>query len=277
MSGAAPHETRKLPVRRTAVATYAFLFRNGREALRIGWLPVLAVFALGVVRDYLPSGEDWPSTLRVFYRFTITAAYAPIVAMTVVPWHRYILLNQRIRGGILAVALTVREGRYAILSVAIVAIVTGMDWAGWLVSYAHDWFSGTDIVLVFVRLAANLPFFAVTFYLSAVLALALPAAAVDRDSSLKSALRLGYRNGWRFVLIIVAVSVPYYVYYYGSDYVPEPAYEGGLRMPWIFTSAVIFVFETLIAATALSLAYRALGGLRGSVAAPSVIPTSGDA
>lgn len=274
MTGAAPDETRKLPVWWTAVASFAFLFRNWREVMRVAWLPVLAVFALGVVGDYLPSGEDWPGTIRVIYGFAIRAAYAPIVAMTVVPWHRYILLNRSPRGGILAVALTIREGRYAILSIVIMAIATGMGWAGWLVSYSHDWFSGADIVFVFVRLATHLPFFAATFYFSAVLSFALPAAAVDRDSSLKSALRLGYRNGWRFVLIIVAVSAPYYVYYYGSDYVPEPAYEGAFRILWIFAGAVMFVFESLIAATALSLAYRALGGLRGSAAAPSMIPPS---
>lgn len=275
MKGNAVSDQWKLPVWRTIIAAYVFLFRNWREALRIGWLPVAAATMLGLLREYLPSGEGWPRVAVVVYGFAIWAAYAHIVAMTVVPWHRYILLNQRIRGGILAVALTVREGRYAVLSVAIMAIVTGMGWAGWFLAYSHGWFSGAEIVFVFVRLVTDLPFFAATFYLSAVLALALPAAAVDRDSSLSRALKLGYRNGWRFVSVVLAVSVPYYVYFHGGNYLPDSAFEGIWEIPWTVAGAGVFVFETLIAATALSLAYRALGGLRGSAVAPSVIPPSG--
>jgi len=267
----------KLPVWRTIIAAYAFLFGNWREALRVGWLPVVAVIVVGLLRKYLPSGEGWPKIAVGVYGFAIWAAYAPIVAMTVVPWHRHILLNERSRGGIFPVALTVREGRYAILSVAIMAIVTGMGWAGWLLQQYFALYSSFGTVFEATGAVLSTSAVVVSFYVSAVLSLALPAAAVDRGSSLKSALKLGYRNGWRFVLICVDVSVPYYAYYYGGYYVPEPALEDSLRIPWTFAGAVIFVFETLIAATALSLAYRALGGLRGSPPATSLIPPSGGA
>jgi hypothetical protein len=269
---------RKLPVWRTAVGAYAFLFRNWREALRIGWLPFVAVVALDFLRDYLPSGDGLPTIVLAFYGFAVWAAYTPIVAMAVVPWHRFILLNQRARGGVFAVSLSAREGRYVVLTVAIMAIVTGINWAVPLFSFFLGWFSWAGITLGALFNAAGFVLYlaavVASLYVFAILGLALPAVAVDRDGWLKGAVRLGYRNGWRLVLVTLAMLAPYYAYYWVAINLPDAAFDESWEFVWILVNGVFYVFEAFIAATALSLCYRALGGLRGSEPGPTVIPPS---
>lgn len=270
---------RKLPVWPTITAVYAFLFRNWREALRIGWLPVVAATALDILLEYLPSGDGLPLFVLALYGFAVRAAYAPVVALAVVPWHRYILLNQRARGGAFVVALSAREGRYVVLSVAIMAIVTSMTWAVPLFSFFLGWFSWTgSIVGAFMNTAGFILYLAAiaaSFYVFAMLALALPAVATDRDGSLRSAVQLGHRNGWRLVLVTLAALAPYYAYYLVMINLPDAAFEGPWGLAWTLVYRVFYVFEAFIAATALSFCYRALGGLRGSEPGPTIIPPTG--
>lgn len=272
-------DNRKLPVWRTVAGAYGFLFRNRREALRIGWLPFVAVAVLDFVLGYLPDGDGWPTAALELYDFTVWVAYTPIVAMAVVPWHRYILLNQKIRGGAFSVAFSAREGRYIAVAVTIMALVTGMNWGAQLFLTLLDWIPGTEsnfgALLYFFGSFFYLVVLIASIYLLTVLGLALPAVAADRNSDLSGALTLGDRNSGRLVLVMLTTGVPFYVFYWTTETLPDFAFEGLWALALSLVDSVLFVFEALIAASALSLCYRGLGGMQGNEPGTTMIPPSG--
>ncbi len=266
-----------LPVWRTIVAAYGFLFRNWREALRIGWLPLVATVAYAFLTDYLPSGDGLPRLAFELYELGIWMAYAPVAAMVAVPWHRYVLLGQRTRDGALAVAFSARESRYVVLTVAITAVVVGSSWAAWLVPHLSGSFSESESVslLEVATIVVYLAVYFLSWYVFALLCLALPASAVDRSGGFRGAVRLGYRNGWRVAFTTLAALAPFHAYNWGAGYVPGSALEGfwGL-FAWNFAYGFLAVFEVLLVATMFSYCYRALGGLGTGQPGSTVIPPS---
>lgn len=271
-------ERRRLPVWRTIAAVYRFMLGNWQDALRIGWLPVLAVIGLGGVLQYLPGGGDWSAIARLSYAFAIWAAYALIVAVAVVPWHRKILLDERVRSGVLAVALTAREARYAFVCVAIMVVMSVMGWAGWSVLGRYDWFSDTEpIAIAALGAVLHLVLLAAYLYASSVLSLALPAVAVDRKAGSGAGFALAFADGWRLVLVLLAASVPYVAYYHAIGYLPASALAGVGAVVAAIPYSVVFVLQALLIATALSLSYRALGGFDGDGPISAAHPPGGNA
>lgn len=267
----------RLPIWRTAFGSYAFLFRNWREMLRVGWLPFALLVALDLLMRLLPAPEGWHYLIAFAYRWALWAIFTPVVAMAVVPWHRFILLGSRPRRGPVGVALTRREGRYALWTIGIVIIVSSLNWTGMFLSGFIVWasealgyhkgaFDSVHFVLFLVTSYIGL-------YLFSVLGLALPAVAVERRRSLRGALLLSRRNGLQMIVLTLLAFTPIYLSYVATlNFWSESGISPYL---WTVFCDAVYLFGAFAAATILSFSYRALGGLRGNEPGPTRIPPSG--
>lgn len=269
--------TTKLPVLRTIIAAYAFLFRNWRDLIRIGWIPFALTVTLNLFMQLMPDTEHWHYLAAMAYGWVLWAVYTPIVAMAVVPWHRFILLGDRPRRGPAAVALTLREGRYTLWTIGIMVIAHSLNWAWMLLTGFVVWASETlgyqegafDSLIFSLFLVSTF----IGLYLFSVLGLALPAVAVERQRGIKGALELSRRNGLQLMVLALLAFAPIYLFYTVTlNFWPE---SGVWSHVWTGFYDVFYLFEAFAAATILSFSYRTLGGLRGNDPGPTTIPPSG--
>lgn len=253
--------TKKLPVWRTIAESYVFLFWNWREAIKIGWFPLITLLVLeiaaGFIIDYFDeySAGSWSILIELLLIMLIM----PIVAMAAVPWHRLILMSSRPRAGVLAVGLAKREWRYAGLAIAVYTITTGLMFVVTLLP--TNFYGAGHAFFALIRIFHLLAVFSVA-YLLAIGLLALPAIAVDRSQGLRGALRMGWGNGWALVLIGLGVQLPAALLGWGLyEALPGAFFQGAWLYGWVFGSNIFYIFVILMEATALSMSYRALGGM----------------
>ena len=87
----------KVPVWRTAIESYRFVFGNLDRFFALGWLPLVIAFAASMTSGFLTEvdgGEgrslaDWVSYLA------LSAASWAMYIVFAVRWHRFFLLNER--------------------------------------------------------------------------------------------------------------------------------------------------------------------------------------
>lgn len=251
----------KLPVWRTIADSFVFLFANWRHALRVGWIAVLVTVALDRLFD-LPAGfGELSLPQQALFGLLEMLAYIPAVAAAVVPWHRLILLNEQPTGARLG-----RQGRSYILRIA---LLYTFAWAAvWLIYLSYLVFgghSGADNlpVSIFAILASYIYF---AGYMAAyagfvLLTPILPAVAVDRYQGVKRAFDLSRGNRLRLIAINYAVFLPPYVILWVIAGLAGGIFDGHGAYLRNAVYAVYFVFQALIAATALSLCYHRMGGM----------------
>lgn len=263
-------ENPKLPVLRTVAHSFVFLFANWRLALRVGWVAVLVTIALDLLFDLPSVFEELSLPWQAFIGFMEMLAYIPAIAAAVVPWHRFILLNEQPTAARLG-----SQGRSYILRIA---LLYSLSWAAtWLIYLSSLMFVGhpaTDylpvslfaILVSYIHFAGFLAAYAGFVLLTPI----LPAAAVDRYQGVKRAFDLSRGNRLRLIAINYAVFLPAYVILWVIIDLAGEAFDGRAAYLRNAVYAVYFVFQALIAATALSFCYHRMGGMVG--AAPPSVP-----
>ena len=249
-----------LPVWRTITDSFVFLFANWRHALRVGWVAVLVTIAVGLLVNLFAGFGELSMPQRVLFGFLEMMVYVPAIAAAVVPWHRLILLNEGPIGARLG-----RQGRAYILSIM---LLYAFFWAGaWLAVIpslmvrhpAPDSLPVTLLAILagYISVAGYLAIY-VGFLL---LAPILPAVAVDRYRGVKQAFDLSHGNRLRLIVISLAALLPGYVVLWAINRLAGGAVDGLEAYLLNAVYAVYFVFQALIAATALSLCYHRMAGM----------------
>ena len=204
----------KVPVGRTAIESYRFVFINLDRFLELGWLPIVAAFAVnmasGVLANVDPreaaSVADW-----VTYITLIAISWA-IYAVFAVRWHRFFLLDER--ESVFSEVFVARNWRFLgyMLLLSFVPMFPMM--IGGLVGFgdslpeagpqAIETFNWTLIILFGLYILGAPILFFVLFRFS----LVLPATAVDRPLTLGEAWRNMRDHTWRFIGCFFLVGIP---------------------------------------------------------------------
>ena len=281
--GQPPGTAGKVPVWRTAVESYRFVFANLDRFLALGWLPILVIFGVNLAFGFLD---------RLHIRDLVWLLSCVPWAVFAVRWHRLVLLKDRagafkelfaprnlrfltyalflsLTAGVIAMFVMVSAVFFVSLTLGTEADLPGTSQAA----------AGLNPWLVFnwaVTILLYLPVLRFT--------LLLPGAAVDRPLSLGQAWREMGGNSWRYISVVILMVIPYLpVYFFLSEFwsyllAPymspnEAEVSVGVLAVISLVNAVIGVLMIAIGATALSNVYRHIvGGERGeggAVAAPA--------
>jgi hypothetical protein len=217
--GQPPGTAGKVPVERTAIDSYRFVFANLDRFVVLACVPVLIVFGTELAVHLIHSSlAGWMFTLVSLGAWTVF----------VVRWHRLVLLDDR--GGAFKALLTIRNLRvFAYVLVVFLVWVfafpiilrTGFSLSEFLAPTpaATDDFPATNLegtgrplTTSKMWLVAILTLTAMTIwgFLALRFSLVLPGAAVDRPLRLVDAWRQLRGNSWRYIgTTIVGVVLPY--------------------------------------------------------------------
>ena len=213
----------KIRVWEMAAESYRFVLSHPRDLVRVGWLPLIALFALNLHFDGIGPTALGPAVGEAAINLLILSLIAAII---LVAWHRVVLLGDGDRRGV-AVKLGPREMRYLLSWLALSAAFLALFMIAWALAIAGGFAllvalklallltgaggrlalgnTGQFLVLVYV---AVLPAFLLASYFATRLSLVLPAMATDRRRSLGRAWSLSAGNGWRLVLAALLVMLP---------------------------------------------------------------------
>ncbi len=178
--GTLPDAARKVPVWRTAVESYRFVFANLDRFFALGWLPFLITFAAYMAADVLldMGGEEDPSVVEWVASIGLEAPSMAMYAVFAVRWHRFFLHDDR--ESVFSEILAARNWRF-LGYVLLLTIAPFVPMFAIILIISGTFLSGGTIQFV---LAILLVLFAVAgFVLLSVLlrfSLVLPSTAVDR-------------------------------------------------------------------------------------------------
>ena len=268
----------KVPVWRTAIGSYGFVFANLDRFFALGWLLLLITFALSMASGFLfkigveesASVADWANY------FTLTAISWAMHAVFAVRWHRFFLLDER--ESVFTDVLGARNWRFlgfmVLLSFVPMVPLMILALVGFGVSpletgpQAIETINWMPIILFGLYMLA-LPiiiFVLLRFYL------VLPAIAVDRPLTLGEAWRNMRGNTWRFIGAMALVGIPFMIavlfvatflgfseFASANGGASEPTI--GVLMATNAVTAIIGFFLIAAAVTALSKFYRHIVGM----------------
>ena len=215
----------KLPVWRTALESYRFLAAHPRDLARVGWLPLLALFLLNLVFgtfDPVPDMADPEAAIAgigpmIGKAVANVLVQSAVAAMTLVVWHRLVMLGHGISGRRLPMRAGLRELRYLgswmLISIVFLILVTVVDIAivvasflALVVAQGAMMFAsgGTGMVLggqgevlpLVVRLGLPVAVI-VAVYFTIRLSLVLPATATGKHAGFGRAWSVSTGNGAR--------------------------------------------------------------------------------
>jgi hypothetical protein len=271
----------KLPVWRTALESYRFLAAHPRDLVRIGWLPLLALFLLNLVFgtfDPLPDTGDPEAALagigpmigKAVANLLIQSAVA---AMTLVVWHRLVMLGHGTSDRRLPMRAGLRELRYlgswmlisivflilmALVDVAIVLasflamVITqgAMMFAGGGTGMA---LGGQGEVLTLVGRLGLPVAIVVAVYFTIRLSLVLPATATGKNAGFGRAWSVSTGNGARMVAASLIVMAPLQLAVMGLTEATRAAVGSWPFYPLAFLASLGFLLFILATGTVLSL------------------------
>jgi hypothetical protein len=277
----------KLPVVDTALASYRFLVDHPRDLLRIGWLPLILVFAValyfGSFDAMAPAASGqatgWTVVLNGLAGSLVQGAISVIV---LVAWHRLVMKDYRIAGleqqksggrpGL-------REALY-FLQMLLLSILFLLLWLtvfliaefvlifGYLIvgglgaiksASADPEAFGQDpafVVLGFIAIVIGL---LPAFYVALRLSLVLPATATeDRRGRLAQAWAASEGNGWRMLFATILAMLPIEAFNFGIGYLASGNSGNALYYPLVLLASIGLVIMMAVLGTVLSRCYAFL-------------------
>lgn len=278
--GAAGAGTR-IPVWRTVADSYRFLARHPGDMLRVGWLPLGALFGLNILLgtfEPVPEAGD-PST--AFSRIgpllgaviVNVLAQSAIAAMTLVIWHRFVMQGFDIGGPAARVRFGAGElkylARWMLISVLFLLIMFAADLLivmtallGMLSVQAIAFFgtqgAGMDPgvqgeQLTLIGELGLLPAAAVAIYFTTRLSLVLPATATGKAAGFGRAWRVSRGNGLRMVLASLIAMAPVQLAMMGLSKAAGAMSGSLLYYPLALAASAGFLLFILATGTVLSL------------------------
>ena len=218
-------QTRRLPMWRTAKASYMALFRNAGLALRLAIVPYVLGFLPLLVLTYFTSGstladaavltELGVSGFVLFYLSSLISALAVIPMITA--WHRLVLLGHGHSDARLSYSVDRTEWTYLLklilyflvvflISLALFfAMFVGLSGIEVLTQSSSSYFGTITVVGISVLMIAGY-----IYYVGLVLRLCMvfPAAAIGAQLGFAEAWRLTRGNTWRLVAVFLVVLIP---------------------------------------------------------------------
>lgn len=260
----------------TVAESYRFILSHPRDLLRVGWLPLIALFGLNLLFgafDPAPAAFDLASLAPSLGNMALNLlAQTIIAAVILVAWHRVVLLGADQQPGSLAVRFGVRELRYLLawlmlsvlfllLLIAAFALVVAAGFAALVVLKTGLLLFGAGQVLalgasdqfVALQYASFLPAMLLATYCASRLSLILPAMATDRRRSLSRAWRLSAGNGWRLALASVFVMLPAELLVVGVAFAARELLGTALFYPLALASSFGVLLLIVATGTVLSL------------------------
>lgn len=287
----------KIPVWGLVEESYRFVLSHPREFARIGWAPLLVLFAANILFGAYAPRADSVDLLVEAARISGNLAVQTAVAATVlVGWHRFVLLGDKARPGGPAVALGRRELRYLLAWIVLSVLFLVLFVAAWAFVLALFFFAMAAVKLALllagagdaVSLGETGQFVALEFaaipaamlaaaYVAIRLSLILPAMAVDRDRAMGQAWGLSSGCGWRLVLASFVTLVPAEALSIAIALGARVAYGTVLFYPLALGAAAGLVLLIVVTGTVLSLFSRNLDAAGGRATTAAALDAGLDA
>ena len=282
MREAATNEsTAKLPVLDTALASYRFLTDHRRDAARVGWLPLILLYALNLIFgtfDAMPDLSDPEAAMSHLAPLLGSAVVnvliqSAVAAMTLVVWHRLVMQDYDVAGQLAPMRVTLDEvkylGRWMLISLLFIGILFAVDIA--IVLAALFVLLSIQLVSVVVMGGTGLalggqadqltligeigmaPAVIVAIYLTTRLSLVLPATATGKEARFERAWYISKGNGARMVLASLIVMAPLQLVIWGLTKVTTYMSDTIFYYPLSFVASAAFLLFILATGTVLSL------------------------
>ena len=268
----------KVPVWRTAIDSYRFVFGNLGRFFALGWLPLVIAFAasmtLAVLVD-VGGGTNAPVADWVTYVALEAVSWA-MYAVFAVRWHRFFLLDER--ESVFSDVLGARNWRFLgytvllsfapVLPIIFLGLIGFGDFPLEAEPQAMEAINWTPIILFGLYMLA-LP---IIIFVLFRFFLVLPATAVDRPLTLGEAWRNMRGNTWRFIgasfLVGIPLMIAVSIQAMFAAFSQVASATGGAPEPTIgvlvATNAVMAIIGFLLVAagiTVLSTFYRHIVGM----------------
>lgn len=286
----------KLPVWGTVFAAWRYLATQWRIVLP---LAVLLLLVGPILVLWLPVAAHIVELLQAtayLSFFLMSVLMDPplliLVAIALIPLHRAILIGTPQPSRRIPFRLGRREARYFMFVIAISVVSAGLDLAmspamGPVTSAflnltlaPESSFPVTELLAVlgtFVLVIATIVAF---IYVSFRLSLALPAIATDRGEPLLHAWTIGRGNGWRLVAVLLIAVLPVLLAVMALEpsseitfdetpvlidgtnvFMPEESGDNPSSAALAAWTSLAYTAAFLVEGAALSMSYRALGGM----------------
>lgn len=261
--------------------SYRFVLSHPRDLVRVGWLPLIALFALNLWFD----GFEATPGLAVGKVAVNVLVLSLIAAIILVAWHRVVLLDGDDQRRAIAVRLGRREVRYLMSWLALSAAFLGLFALSWgavialgfallvvlkaallLAKAGGSLALGSTDQFFLLAYAALLPAFLPASYFATRLSLVLPALATDRQRSIGRAWSLSAGNGWRLVIAALFVMLPVELLSFAMGLATRQVLGTALYYPLALAASCGVLLLIVATGTVLSLFSVELDQRAGSVA-----------
>ncbi len=258
IGGQPPGTARKVPVGRTAIESYRFVFTNLDRFFALGWLPLLITFTVYMASDVLADvggGKngfvaDWASDI------VLEAGSLAMYAVFAVRWHRFFLLGEH--ESVFIGIFSPRDWRF----LGYAALIT---WTPFVPMWVFLLIS--EFVSILPSIAASILLLVMTRF-----SLVLPGTAVDRSLGLGEAWRKMLGHTWRFIGAFFLAAILYMIPLWIVSAIFGQTLSGGITSgapePTIGTlfatnaaMAIFGFFATAAGITVLSKFYRHIVGM----------------
>lgn len=278
-----PDASARIPVWRTVADSYRFLAQHPADMLRVGWLPLIALFGLNILFGTFQPPPEVGSPEEALAQIgpilgtatTNVLVQSAIAAMTLVIWHRFVMQGFDIGGPAARIRFGAGElkylARWMLISLLFLLIVFVADLVivatamlGMLSVQAIAFFStqgqgaGMDLGVQGEQLAligkiGLLPAAAAAIYFTTRLSLVLPATATGKVAGFGRAWRISEGNGLRMVLASLITMAPLQLAMMGLS--EATGYMSGtpLYYPLAFAASAAFLLFILATGTVLSM------------------------
>lgn len=273
--------TVKLPVIDTALASYHFIIDHPRDAVRVGWLPLILLYALNLIFgtfDPLPDLSDPEaamSHIAPLLGSTVVNVLiqSAVAAMTLVVWHRLVMQGYDVSGQTVPMRITLNEAKYLarwmLISLLFIGILFAADIA--IVMAALLIMLAVQLVSIMIMDGAGLalgeqaeqltlvgqigmaPAAIAAIYLTTRLSLVLPATATGKEARFERAWYISRGNGARMVLTSLIVMAPLQFVIWGLMKVTGYMSDTILYYPLALLASATFLLFILVTGTVLSL------------------------
>jgi len=251
----------KVPVWRTAIESYGFVFSNLDRFFALGWLPLLITFAGYMASDVLDDvggGEnasvaDWVSDIG------LEAVSLAMYAVFAVRWHRFFLLGEH--ESVFSEFLVARNWRF-------LGYTLLLDFAPFAPMFimSHVAIETTNVLFGLYSWAASILIIVLLRF-----SLVLPGTAVDRPLGLGEAWHKMLGHTWRFIGAFFLVAILYVIPFWIVSAVFGQSLSGGITNgaseptigAFFATNAAMAIFgflATAVGITVLSKFYRHIVG-----------------
>ena len=273
--------TVKLPVIDTALASYRFIIDHPYDAVRVGWLPLILLYALNLIFgtfDPLPDLSDPEaamSHIAPLLGSTVVNVLiqSAVAAMTLVVWHRLVMQGYDVGGQTVPMRITLDEvkylARWMLISLLFIGILFAADiaivMATLLIMLAVQLVSivimgGAGLALgeqaeqlTLVGQIGMAPATIAAIYLTTRLSLVLPATATGKEARFERAWYISRGNGARMVLASLIVMAPLQFIMWGLMKVTGYMSDTILYYPLALVASAAFLLFILVTGTVLSL------------------------